>query len=251
MAELKALIFDVDGTLAETERDAHRVTFNDTFAQYNLNWHWSVELYGELLAVTGGKERMKFYLKRDRPDYSPPSDLDGFIAELHKNKTARYNELLAQNPIPLRPGVRRLLEEARRDGLRLAIATTTTPLNVKTLLEHSLSSDAMEWFDVIAAGEMVPAKKPAPDVYDYALKELGLTAEQCIAFEDSGNGIRSAKAANLRTIITINDYTKDEDFTGAELVLNHLGEPDNPFTVLAGDAGDARYVDISLLHRLA
>jgi len=253
MAELKALIFDVDGTLAETERDAHRVAFNDTFAKYNLNWHWSVALYGELLAVTGGKERMNFYLKRDRPDYSPPSDsdLDGFIAELHKSKTARYNELLAQYPIPFRPGVRRLLEEARRDGLRLAIATTTSPLNVKTLLEHSVSSDAMGWFDVIAAGDMVPAKKPAPDVYDYALKELGLTAEQCIAFEDSRNGIRSAKAANLRTIITINDYTKDEDFTGAELVLNHLGEPDNAFTVLAGDAGDARYVDISLLHRLA
>jgi len=250
MAELKALIFDVDGTMAETERDAHRVAFNDTFAKSNLNWHWSVELYGELLAVTGGKERMKFYLKRDRPDYSPPSDLNGFIAELHKNKTARYNELLAQYPIPLRPGVRRLLEEARREGLRLAIATTTTPLNVKTLLEHSLSSDAMEWFDVIAAGDMVSAKKPAPDVYDYALKELGLTAEECIAFEDSRNGIRSAKAANLRTLITINDYTKDENFTGAKLVLNHLGEPDNPFTVLAGDAGDARYVDISLLRRL-
>jgi HAD superfamily hydrolase (TIGR01509 family) len=204
-----------------------------------------------LLAVTGGKERMKFYLKRDRPDYSPVPDLNDFIAELHKNKTARYNELLVQYPIPLRPGVRRLLEEARSEGLRLAIATTTTPLNVKTLLEHSLSSDAMEWFDVIAAGDVVPAKKPAPDVYDYALKELGLTAEQCIAFEDSGNGIRSAKAANLRTIITINDYTKDEDFTSAELVLNHFGEPDNPFTVLAGDVGDARYMDISLLRHLA
>jgi HAD superfamily hydrolase (TIGR01509 family) len=251
MAELKALIFDVDGTLAETERDAHRVAFNETFAKYKLNWHWSVEQYGELLAVTGGKERMKFYLKRDHPDYSPPSDLNGFIAELHNNKTARYNELLTQYPISLRPGVRRLLEEARCSGLRLAIATTTTLLNVKTLLEHSLSYDAMEWFDVIAAGDIVPAKKPAPDVYDYVLKELGLSAEQCIAFEDSGNGICSAKAANLRTIITINDYTENEDFTGAELVLNHLGEPDNPFTVLAGDAGDACYVDISLLRRLA
>ncbi|RKZ42866.1 MAG: HAD family hydrolase [Gammaproteobacteria bacterium] len=246
---MKALIFDVDGTMAETERDAHRVAFNETFAEYKLDWHWSVELYGELLAVTGGKERIKFYLERDRPDYIPPVNLDAFIAELHQNKTAHYNELLARHPIPLRPGVRRLLEEARREGLQLAIATTTSPRNVISLLEHSLSPDSVAWFEVIAAGDIVSAKKPASDIYDYALKKLGLKAEQCIAFEDSGNGIRSARAAGLSTIITINDYTRDEDFTGASLVLEHLGEPDQPFTVLSGDVGDAGYVDLALLRR--
>jgi HAD superfamily hydrolase (TIGR01509 family) len=250
MTKLNALIFDVDGTLAETERDAHRVAFNDTFAEYKLDWHWSVEHYGELLAVTGGKERMKFYLERYRPDYPRPDNLDAFIAELHRNKTARYNDMLRSSPIPLRPGVRRLMEEARREGIRLAIATTTSLDNVTTLLEHSLAPDAVGWFDVIAAGEMVSAKKPAPDIYDYALKKLELPAAQCIAIEDSYNGIRAAKGANVPTLITVSDYTRHEDFTGAELVLNHLGEPDQAFTVLAGNAGEARYVDVAMLRRL-
>ncbi len=250
MAELKALIFDVDGTLAETERDAHRVAFNDTFAEYNLDWHWSVELYGELLSVTGGKERMKFYVENYRTDDLHRSNLDGFIAELHKRKTALYNELLARRPIPLRLGIVRLLKEARNEGLRLAIATTTSDKNVITLLEHSLSSDSVGWFEVIAAGDIVSAKKPAPDIYHHALKELGLKAENCIAFEDSKNGFRAARDADLRSVITPSDFTRNDDFTGATLILDHLGEPDEPFTVLAGNVGDARYVDVALLRRL-
>lgn len=250
MTNLNALIFDVDGTLAETERDAHRVAFNDTFAEYGLDWFWDVNLYGELLAVTGGKERMKFFLERYRSDYPTPDNLDAFIAELHDNKTARYNEMLINNPIPLRLGVRRLLEEARREGVRLAIATTTSLKNVTSLLEYSLTPEAVGWFDVIAAGEMVSAKKPAPDIYDYALKNLGLPAGQCVAIEDSFNGIRSANGANVPTLITVSDYTRYEDFSGALLVVNHLGEPDQPFTVLAGDAGDARYVDVAMLRGL-
>jgi HAD superfamily hydrolase (TIGR01509 family) len=250
MTKLNALIFDVDGTLAETERDAHRVAFNEVFAEYNLDWHWSVELYGELLAVTGGKERIKHYLNRYRPDYSRPSHLDAFIAELHQKKTALYQELLARNPIPLRPGVRRLLEEARDEGIRLAIATTTTLKNSNRLLEHSLMPEAIEWFEVIAAGDVVSAKKPAPDIYNYALKELKLKPEQCLAIEDSQNGLRSATAANLHTLITVSDYTRHQDFSNALLVVEHLGEPDLPFTVLSGNADDAHYVDIALLRYL-
>ncbi len=251
MTKLKALIFDVDGTLAETERDAHRVAFNETFAQYHLDWYWSEELYGDLLAVTGGKERIKFYLEKYRPDYSCPTDLDAFIAELHKNKTARYNKILANNPIPLRPGIRRLLEEARREGLKLAIATTTSLENITTLLEGSLEPQAVSWFDVIAAGDIVAAKKPAPDIYHYALKELGLKPAQCLAIEDSGNGIRSALGAQIPTIITINDYTQHEDFTGALLVVDHLGEPDQPITVLSGqiDKDKVSYIDLALLQQ--
>jgi HAD superfamily hydrolase (TIGR01509 family) len=250
MAELKALIFDVDGTLAETERDAHRVAFNDTFAENNLDWNWSVELYGELLAVTGGKERMKFYLDRYRPDFPRPDDLDGFVADLHKKKTMHYINFLVDKPIPLRPGVQRLLEEARREGIRLAIATTTTAQNVFSLLENSLSPESLNWFEVIAAGNIVPAKKPAPDIYHYALEQLDLPAENCIAIEDSQNGIRSALGANLSTLITVSDYTRHEDFTGALLVLDHLGEPDQPFSVLAGDAGESSYVDLAMLRGL-
>jgi HAD superfamily hydrolase (TIGR01509 family) len=249
---LQALIFDVDGTLAETERDAHRVAFNETFAQYHLDWHWDNELYGKLLAITGGKERIKFYWENYHSTQLPPPSVkrEDFIAELHQKKTARYNELLVTNPIPLRFGVHRLLAEARREGIRLAIATTTGLSNVTTLLEHSLTPEAITWFEVIAAGDMVSAKKPAPDIYQLALTKLGLPATQCLAVEDSNNGLRAAIGAGIATLITVSDYTRHEDFTGARLVVNHLGEPNQPFTVLAGDVGEARYVDVALLRAL-
>ena len=178
MTELKALLFDVDGTLADTERDGHRPAFNAAFREFGLDWDWDVALYGQLLEVTGGKERMKFYVERFRPDYRKPADFDGLVAELHKAKTRHYTELLAQGGIPLRPGVKRLLQEARDAGLILGVATTTTPENVTALLRHSLAEDGADWFAVIAAGDIVPAKKPAPDIYVWAMQQLGLTPEQ-------------------------------------------------------------------------
>lgn len=250
MSELTALIFDVDGTLAETERDAHRVAFNDTFAAYQLDWHWSDTLYGELLAVTGGKERMQFYLDQYRPDYPRPAHLTEFIAELHQDKTRRYNTLIAQQQIPLRPGIQRLLAQARQMSLRLAIATTTSYQNVATLLENSLAPDAMSWFEVVAAGDVVTAKKPAADIYHYALKALNLNANHCLAVEDSANGLKAALGAQLCTVITVNDYTQHEDFSGACLVVNHLGEPDQPLAVLHGNIGNAHYVDVAVLQQL-
>ena len=243
---LDALIFDVDGTLADTERDGHRVAFNQAFAEAGLDWHWDVPMYGELLAVTGGKERMRFYLDRFRPDWPRPADLDARIAALHAAKTRHYTALLARGGIPLRPGVKRLLLEARAQQVRLAIATTTTPENVTALLEHALDPQAASWFEVIAAGDIVPAKKPAPDIYHYALRALNLRPEQCLAFEDSENGIRASRGAGLRTVITINDYTRDHDFTGAALVLDQLGEPQSPCKVLAGYAPKNGYFDLAL-----
>jgi len=250
MSELKALIFDVDGTLAETERDAHRVAFNETFAAYQLDWHWSETLYGDLLAVTGGKERIKFYLDHYRPDDTRPTDLTEFISALHQDKTKRYNALIAEQKLPLRPGVQRLLLQARQMGLRLAIATTTSYQNVATLLTNSLDPEAMSWFEVVAAGDVVTAKKPAADIYHYALKALDLSAHYCIALEDSANGLKSALGANLCTVITINDYTQHEDFSAACLVVDHLGEPEQPSTVLQGSMGTQHYVDVTLLQQL-
>ncbi len=250
MPELKALIFDVDGTLADTEKDGHRVAFNLAFADAGLDWDWTVDIYGDLLSVTGGKERMKHFLDKYNPAFDQPEDLDSYIADMHKAKTAHYTRLLSQGLIPLRPGVKRILNEAREKGLRLAIATTTTPANVEALLVHTLGEESMDWFEVIAAGDIVPAKKPAPDIYDWALEKMNLKAEDCIAFEDSHNGILSSLGASLTTIITINGYTKDHDFTGAAIVLDQYGEPDSPFTVLAGDADGFTYLNIDMIKAL-
>ncbi len=250
MSELKALLFDVDGTLADTEKDGHRVAFNRAFADAGLDWDWTPELYGRLLAVTGGKERIRYYLSDFNRGFEAPADLDEFVRGLHAAKTEHYTRMLSEGTIPLRPGVRRLLEEARDAGLRMAVATTTTPANVEALLTHAIEPDAMGWFEVIAAGDIVPAKKPAPDIYTWAMTEMGLTPAECIAFEDSRNGILSSRGAGLKTIITTNDYTRDDDFSGAVIVLDQMGEPDRSFTVLAGDAGDATYLDLDLVRRL-
>jgi HAD superfamily hydrolase (TIGR01509 family) len=247
---LSALIFDVDGTLADTERDGHRIAFNQAFKDAGLDWDWTVAIYGELLAVTGGKERILHYINTHNPPFTPPADLSGWIAGLHKAKTGHYTTLLSQGTIPLRPGVQRLLQEARQAGLRLAIATTTTPANVDALLQNTLGPDSASWFEVIAAGDIVPAKKPAPDIYTYALEKMNLAAADCVAFEDSFNGVRSAVDAGLKTVITLNDYTHDHDFSDAAIVLSDMGEPGQPFQVLAGDAGDSTYLDLAMIKRL-
>lgn len=250
MIPLKALIFDVDGTMSDTERDGHRVAFNLAFEEAGLDWHWSVETYGKLLEVTGGKERIRYFIHEFLHSFDEPADLDGFILKLHQSKTRHYVALLKSGAIPLRPGVERLLNEARKAGLRLAIATTTTPANISTLLEATLGTESMDWFDVIAAGDVVPNKKPAPDIYLYALREMGLSAQDCIAFEDSENGILSSTRAGLKTIVTVNGYTRHQPFDEAVLVLDQLGEPGAAFDVLAGDAGDASFVDLALIKSL-
>ncbi len=259
MAEFQAIIFDVDGTLADTERDGHRVAFNAAFADAGLDWEWSVPLYGELLRVTGGKERIREFLAKHRPGFEPTGPLDDFVRDLHALKTEHYKHMMADGAIGLRPGVLRLLTEAREAGLRLAIATTTTPANVTALLGAAPIDSLEDWFEVIGAGDVVSAKKPAPDIFLLALRELGLPAEACVAVEDSHNGVRSALGAGLAgLLVTVSSYTADEDFSGAALVVDGLGEPGVPSHTLGGGRTDelsgllaaSDCVDLALLRAL-
>ncbi|MDQ6974180.1 MAG: HAD-IA family hydrolase [Mariprofundaceae bacterium] len=249
MAKLKCILWDVDGTLADTERDGHRVAFNMAFEEAGLQRRWDIETYGELLSITGGKERMKYDIKRGgMADMS-----DETIAALHARKTIHYQTLIADGLIPLRTGVLRLLEEAYAEGITLGISTTTTPAALDALIEHSLGKAWFDRFAVLAAGDIVPAKKPAPDIYNYALEQLGIPAESTLALEDSGNGWLSAHAAGIKCAITINDYTAQQNFEGADLVVSELGEAEhNPIQVLSNPHGldDLHHITLSHLQNI-
>ncbi|MDQ6967706.1 MAG: HAD-IA family hydrolase [Mariprofundaceae bacterium] len=246
MAELKCILWDVDGTLADTERDGHRVAFNMAFEEAGLERRWDVATYGELLKVTGGKERMQFDIERGGMAAMPYER----IAELHARKTIHYQTLIADGLIPLRTGVLRLLEAAYEAGITLGISTTTTPAALDALIEHSLGKEWFDRFAVLAAGDIVPAKKPAPDIYLYAMEALGVTAENTLALEDSSNGWLSAQAAGLKCVITVNDYTAKQDFEGADLVVSELGDAGREaITVLSNkhNLNNLEYVTLSHL----
>jgi beta-phosphoglucomutase-like phosphatase (HAD superfamily) len=245
--KLQAVLFDVDGTLADTEQDGHRLAFNAAFKQFDLDWNWDIDLYGELLQITGGKERIRFYLDKYRPSELNRNDLKEWIASLHKTKTKHFESLMEAGSIPLRPGVARLINELRREKIKIAIATTTTMENVTALLKSTLGEESIGWFDVIGAGDIVPLKKPAPDIYHWVLDQLELSAQQCIAVEDSENGLKSALAAHLPTLITVSGYTRLQNFSGAVAVLSDLGEPSQPFTQIEGTALDKGWVDHKML----
>ena len=244
---LQAVIFDVDGTLAETEREGHRIAFNQAFAEFDLDWDWTPDLYGELLSITGGKERVRLYIQTYAREHLDRTDLDLWIARLYKLKSELYSERVHSGAITLRPGVARLIKELREAGIRLAIATTTAPSNIHSLISANLRKDMLELFEVIGAGDLLISKKPAPDVYQWVLQRLGLAPEACLAIEDSSIGLTAARAAGLPTVVTVSSYTADENFDGALTVLSGLGEADAPARVISGLPLTGPCVDVAQL----
>ena len=219
---LQALIWDVDGTLAETEDDGHRVAFNLAFEEAALPWRWDCALYADLLAVTGGKERLRAWWQRIDPAAAGAPGAAETIARLHARKTAHYIGLLARGGIGLRPGVADLLAQARAAGLRQAIATTTTLDNVLQLIDLTLGPDGRGLFECIGAGDAVAHKKPAPDIYHWVLDQLGLPAADCLAIEDSVPGVLAAQRAALPVLLVRSRYTGTVRIEGAVADLPSL-----------------------------
>ena len=230
---IKALIFDVDGTIADTE-ETHRQAFNAAFLEHRLAWDWNRRKYAELLRTSGGKERIAVYIESLALPSQEKARHLRMVQLIHDSKTRIYGELIADGRAPLRPGVARLIGEARAAGVRLGIASTTTSANVSALIGAQFGAGAWNWFEALACGDVVSNKKPAPDIYTRALGMLRLPAEACVAFEDSVNGLRSAKAAGLYTVVTPTPWSAGQDFGGADLLLESLGDAVAPLA--AGDA---------------
>lgn len=246
MQGLRALIFDLDGTLADTE-EVHRTAFNATFKAFGLSWTWDPDLYRRLVEVSGGRERLRHFIETADPPGG--TAMLPRIAELHDRKTQLYAKMVDDRQVRLRPGVERLIEEARSRGLKIALVATTSPENVDSLIIANLDFQGLEMFDVIVRAGDATAKKPAPDVYLLALQRLDLPARCCIAFEDSANGLKAAMAAGLRTIVTPSVYSQGQDFTGAFAVFSHLGDTFEPYEHLGGIGESERMVTVGALRR--
>jgi beta-phosphoglucomutase-like phosphatase (HAD superfamily) len=222
---LKALIFDVDGTLADTE-EAHRCAFNQAFQQHGLDWHWNRPQYARLLATTGGKERLAAHIDSMPLSGTERQTLSLRIPAIHAAKTDIYASMVMAGQVSLRDGVARLIDEAASANVRLAIASTTTLANIEILLRATLGRYAIQRFAVVGAADQVRHKKPAPEIYRFVLRELARPARECVALEDSRNGLTAAKAAGLYTVVTPSFWTRHEDFSMADLVLPSLAELD-------------------------
>jgi HAD superfamily hydrolase (TIGR01509 family) len=221
---MKALIFDCDGVLVDTERDGHRVAFNQAFQHAGVDANWDVEYYGKLLKVAGGKERIRHHFETRGWPSGAENDPDAFVARLHKSKTEIFMEIIATGKLPLRPGIVRIVDEAITAGVRLGVCTTSNPNSVSGVLDL-MGPQRKAQFEFVLAGDVVSRKKPDPEIYEMAKSELGLPAADCLVIEDSRNGMLAALGADLACLITTSTYTREEDFSGAALVIAELGDP--------------------------
>ena len=238
---MNALIFDCDGVLADTERYGHLPAFNQTFEEFGLPVRWTEEEYGEKLKIAGGKERMTSLLTEDFVrDAGLPTDPDGqkaAVAEWHRRKTAIYTEMVAGGRLPGRPGVARIVAAALDAGWALGVASTSSAASARAVLEHVVGADQAARFALVLAGDVVPAKKPAPDIYELAVERLGVERTQALVIEDSRNGLLAATRAGLACVVTASSYTEHEDFSEAVLVVSSLGDPDGERTTVIASRG--------------
>ncbi len=256
---LKALLFDVDGTLADTEPQGHLPAYNRAFRELGLDWKWSKTLYRKLLLQPGGRERIDHYLQEHNPDLGAHKggverDRGAWVDDLHQVKSKHFRRRLKSGRVPLRPGVRRLMLEAVEQGLQLGIVTNASKASLKAFLTHALGDELRKHISVVTSGEEVARKKPAPDIYLLACQRLGLQPDECVAVEDSAMGLQAARSAGIAVVVTVNADTRNQDFSKALLVVDQLGEPGEPCTLLAVSPGSQcdgpAHVDLAFIKQL-
>ena len=252
---LRALLFDLDGTLADTEAHGHRPAYNHAFASLGLRFRWDAALYRHLLKQPSGKARLLHYLTRYQPELGEHAEAVGehpeaWVEHVHALKSRYFRRRLRQGRVPLRPGVARLIQESARAGVRLAVVTNASAATVKPFLQYGLKKELADQLSIVVVGDGSTRQKPAPDLYQQALHKLKLAPYECVAIEDSNMGLSAARAAGIPAVVTVNALTAEEDFTAASLVLDSLGEPDASAKVLAGHM-DEGYLTLKTLQRIA
>lgn len=252
---LKAILFDVDGTLADTEALGHRPAYNRAFRELGLNFRWGPKLYRKLLKQPGGRERLKYYLQHYQPDLGEhaaeaSANPDAWVARVHELKSHFFRRYMKRGRVPLRAGIARLMREAFQQGVRLAIVTNASRRTLDPVLKYSMGPELSGIIATIASGEEVARKKPAPDVYQLALQRLEVAPSECVALEDSEMGLEAAAAAAVHTVVTVNSDTLEQDFTEADLVVSSLGEPGAPTRVLKGELSEHPWVTVQTLQKI-
>ncbi len=252
---LRALLFDVDGTLADTEAYGHLPAYNRTFRDLGLDWKWSKPLYRDLLLLPGGRERIAYYMAHYDPDLGShdaeiQQDEQAWIEAVHQRKSRHFRQRLKTGRIPLRAGVERLITQAHDARMRIAIVTNASRATLRPFLRHALGARLCSYIQVVISGEQVENKKPAPDAYRKACERLDCRPEECVAIEDSAMGLAAARAARIPALVTINDDTRRQEFKHANLVVDSLGEPGQAITIIQSAGFDFGYVDLSVLERL-
>ena len=247
--KLSAVLFDVDGTIAETE-EYHRKSFNESFKEFNLDWFWDEAIYKELINVGGGKERIMYHIKRAWPEMLNYKNLSKYIDSIHKIKNEIFEDFMKDMVIKPRKGVIRLINELKERKIRLAIVSSSSESNILNLFNNALKININEKFDIIAHGDITKNKKPSPEIYEWTLEKMRLPPQSCLAIEDSPRGMESALRANINVIVTPSILTSGEKFDGAKLVVSDLGEFDEPFQKISGKDFGYKYVCYDMLQKI-